>query len=83
MLGLLGSMEFVLDRERRTPAVPHGGKAPPGSPLAKLPAALRARRLHCPVVENRLFVCPPLCISAEDLQYGLTLIDDALTEVGA
>ena len=82
-LGLLGSVEFVLDRATRAPAVPYGGPAPADSPLARLPAALRARRLHCAVRDNLLFVTPPLCISAADLQHGLALIDDALSEVTA
>ncbi len=82
-IGLLGTLELVSDRDARTPLVGYGAKADPDSPLGRLPAALRARRLHCLVRGHMVFVTPPLSITAADLEHGLSLIDDALTEVTA
>jgi taurine--2-oxoglutarate transaminase len=80
-IGLFGTLEFVRDRETREPWAPYQGSAPADSPVGKLGAALRARRVHAAVRENSLFITPPLVISEADLQHGLDLIDDALTEV--
>lgn len=82
-IGLFGTLEFVSNRDTRAELVPYRGKPAPGSPLALLPKALHARRLHALVRGNCLFVTPPLCIDAADLRHGMALIDDALTEVTA
>ena len=50
---------------------------------APLKAAFRARRLHLLVRGPNVFVCPPLCITEEQLDEGLDLIDAALSEVYA
>ena len=80
-LGLLGVLELVTDRETRAPLVPYNGVPKPGSPAARLKAALTARGLHILLRWNFLFVAPPLCITTEELERGLALIDEALTEV--
>ncbi len=82
-IGLFGTLELVLDRETKTPIVPYGKSATPGSVGHRVKQALRARRVHAALNGNFLFVAPPLCISAEDLREGLARIDDALTEATA
>ena len=82
-LGLLGVLELVTDRETREPLVPYNGAIKPGTQAARLKAALTARGLHILLRWNYLFVAPPLCITDEELKLGLSLIDEALTEVFA
>lgn len=79
-LGLLGAIEFVRDRDTREPLIPYAGKAPPGSFLARLDAALRARRMHISRKWTHLFIAPPLCIDRATLDEGLDHIDDAIAE---
>lgn len=82
-LGLLGTIEFVRDRETREPLVGHAQKTPPGSVLARLDAELRARRMHICRKETRLYVAPPLCISVADLDEGIDRVDAALSAATA
>lgn len=82
-LGLFGTLELVADRDTREPLVPWGGAPAPGSVAARLKRALADRRIHLLQRFNYLFVCPPLCISEADLDLGLSLIDEALTEATA
>jgi taurine--2-oxoglutarate transaminase len=49
----------------------------------EIKAALAAQNLHILAKENRIFVAPPLCISREQLDDGVTRIGAALTEVFA
>lgn len=82
-LGLFGVLELVTDRETREPLVPYNGAIKPGTQAARLKAALTARGLHILLRWNYLFVAPPLCITDEEMKLGLSLIDEALTEVFA
>ena len=82
-LGLFGTLELVTDRETREPLVPYNGAIKPGTPAARLKAALSARGMHILLRWNFLFVAPPLCITEEELKLGLARIDEALTEVFA
>lgn len=82
-IGLFGTLELVADRATRAELVPYRGKPAADNPLARLPGALHARRVHALVRGNCLFITPPLCIDAADLRLGLALIDEALTEATA
>ncbi|MSP70714.1 MAG: aminotransferase class III-fold pyridoxal phosphate-dependent enzyme [Myxococcales bacterium] len=82
-LGLFGTLELVTDRVLKTPLVPYNGALIPGSKAARLKLALHQRGLHILLRWNYLFIAPPLCIDEDDLNRGLLLIDDALTEVFA
>lgn len=46
-----------------------------------LKRALRDRRLHLLVKENKIFIAPPLCITEAQLNDGLDRIADALEEI--
>ncbi len=78
--GLFGTLELVRDRATREPLVPYRAAATPADALA-LKRALAERRVHISLSRQNLFVAPPLCISADDLQLGLDHVDRALTEV--
>lgn len=78
--GLFGTLELVRDRATREPLVPYRAAQTPADAVA-LKRALAARQVHIALSRQNLFVAPPLCISAEDLQQGLDHIDSALTEV--
>jgi taurine--2-oxoglutarate transaminase len=79
-LGLFGTIELVADRATKQPLVPYNGSPKPGSPAARLREALLRRRVHISQRWSYLFIAPPLCISAAELEQGLDAIDDALSE---
>ena len=72
--GLFGTLEL-------------GGERPlqdfdeaPHPVMERLRAALHARKIHISVRWSYVFIAPPLCITEAQLQRGLDLIDEALTE---
>lgn len=79
-MGLFGTMELVVDRETREEVIPANMPTAYKPFEEALSAAFLKRRIHLPFRGNYLFICPPLCISEEDLRHGLRLVDDALAE---
>ena len=69
------AVELVSDRETRTPLA--------GSDMATLKRLLLDRGLLPFVADNRLHVVPPAVVTAEEAMRGVSIIDDALTELGA
>jgi taurine--2-oxoglutarate transaminase len=80
-LGLWGTLELVDDPTTRAPLVGYNQGPGVGTPAARFKALLAEKGLHILFKWNFLFVAPPLCIDERDLRHGLSLIDDALTEV--
>jgi len=66
-IGLFSAIELVKDRKTKEPL--------PSAPLNK---ALRERGLFTFLPVNLVFVTPPLCITAAQLEDGLDIIDEAL-----
>ena len=76
-LGLFGTLEMISDPETREPLEALGQRAP----VARLRVALRQRRVHLLVRYSCVFICPPLCITEDELDEGLNHIESALEEV--
>lgn len=81
--GLFAAIELVKNQETREPIVPwsvsyYEKKHPiTGQLLGKL----KADGLYTYTRWNILMICPPLCITRDELTWGLERIDDALTLV--
>ncbi len=75
-VGAFFALEFVKDRESRTPLVPwYGGD---NGPVAKLTSALRNEGVYAFGRYNVLLITPPLTIASGDLEAGFAGLDKAL-----
>jgi taurine--2-oxoglutarate transaminase len=77
-IGLFWVIEMVKDRDTREPLVPWNAKPSELGPTPALSRYLREHGLHTFVKWNWLFVVPPLCINADQIADGLSIIDSAL-----
>lgn len=68
-IGLFSALELVRDRQTKEPF-----------DLTSLMKYLRARHLFAFSFNNVLFVVPPLCVTQEQLEQGLAVIEAGLTE---
>ena len=78
--GLFATVELVKDRETREPLIPwtvehYEHKHPL---MQGLLGRLKEEGLYAYARWNMLMICPPLCITREELAWGLERIDDAL-----
>jgi taurine--2-oxoglutarate transaminase len=69
-IGLFSAIEVVKDRQTKEPI----------DPLTDVQKVLRAKGLFTFNFHNILFVVPPLCITSEQLDEGLAIIEGALEE---
>ena len=76
--GLFSMLELVRDKTTKEPLVPYGGSAPE---MVKLASYLKSRHLHTFTRFGMFFVAPPLIITREELEYGLSIIEEALAEL--
>jgi taurine--2-oxoglutarate transaminase len=67
-IGLFTAIEIVKNRRTKTPI----------DPLADLAKYLRDNGLFTFIFHNVLFIVPPLCITKEQLDEGLEIVDSAL-----
>ena len=81
--GLFAAIELVKDKGTREPLVPWTVKYyEEKHPLTgQLLGKLKEEGLYTYMRWNVLMICPPLCITKEELAWGLERIDDALTLV--
>lgn len=79
-IGLYGTIEFVVDRATKEPMAPYGFGAPAGGFMDRLKKALRARNVHIAQRWTHLFIAPPVCITEDELEAGLALINEAISE---
>ncbi len=78
--GAFWAVELVTDRHTREPLAAHGAGGP------AMPAILEActRRGLLPMANaNRIHVVPPLTTTVQEARQGLSILDEALTEVAA
>ncbi len=73
--GLFSIIELVRDKATKEPLAPFNGTSPE---MTKLAAHLKARHLYTFVRFNTVMICPPLVINREELDYGLSIIEEAL-----
>ncbi len=80
-LGAFWAIELVTDPDTREPLVPFNAGGAALAPINAIGAACRARGLWPFLAGNRIHVAPPLIITDDEARHGLTVIDEALTEV--
>lgn len=76
-IGLFWLLELVKNRETKEPM--NGFNKPVTEPMAKVAARLKELGMSTFVRWDWVFAVPPLTITAEQLQEGLDIIDDALS----
>ena len=77
-LGLFWGLELVKDRESREPLVPFNATGPAVAPVARVMKAALESGLYLMTHWNVVMICPPLTITREELEEGLSALDDAL-----
>jgi taurine--2-oxoglutarate transaminase len=77
-LGLFWGLELVRNRETREPLVPFNAGGEAGAPVAQLTKAAIDRGLYLFVHWNVVVICPPLNITREELDEGLSVLDEVL-----
>ncbi|MCB9095021.1 MAG: aminotransferase class III-fold pyridoxal phosphate-dependent enzyme [Halobacteriovoraceae bacterium] len=76
--GLLWLVELVKDRKTKEPLSPWGQAQSPA--MIKIAGRLRELGFSTLIKWNWIFIAPPLIIDQEDLDYGLSLLDQVLQE---
>jgi taurine---2-oxoglutarate transaminase len=76
-IGAFYGVELVRDRATKEPLTPWYGGV--NTPMERLMGALRARGVYAFGRYNVLLVTPPLTIARDELEHGLDVLDDALT----
>jgi len=77
-LGLFWGLELVRDRQTREPLVPFNAAGEAAKPIAQLSKAALDAGLYLFVHWNVIMIAPPLNITREELDEGLSILDDAL-----
>ena len=77
-VGLFWGLELVRDRATREPLVPFNARGDADAPMARLRQAAMARGLYLFTHFNVVMVTPPLVIGRDELEEGLTILDQVL-----
>jgi taurine---2-oxoglutarate transaminase len=77
-LGLFWGLELVRNRETREPLVPFNAPGADAKPIVQLTKAALDAGLYLFVHWNVIMLAPPLNITREELDEGLSILDDAL-----
>jgi taurine---2-oxoglutarate transaminase len=77
-LGCFWGLELVRDRETREPLVPFNASGEAFAPVARLMKSALEHGLYLMTHWNVVMVCPPLTITREELDEGLSILDEAL-----
>src|SRR3569833_493484 len=78
-LGTFWGLELVKNRETRELLVPFNAAGDQAQPIARLGKAALDRGLYLMTHWNVVMVCPPLTITREELDEGLSVLDDVLS----
>ena len=78
-LGTFWGLELVKNRETREMLVPFNAAGDQAQPIARLGKAALDRGLYLMTHWNVVMVCPPLTITREELDEGLSVLDDVLS----
>jgi taurine--2-oxoglutarate transaminase len=77
-LGCFWGIELVKNRETREPLVPFNATGEAFAPVARVYKAALERGLYLMTHWNVVMVCPPLTITREELEEGISVLDEAL-----
>ena len=77
-LGVFWAIELVRNRETREPLVPYNAAGSDAVPMGEFALACKALGLWPFVHFNRTHVVPPCTTTADELQEGLDILDEAL-----
>jgi taurine--2-oxoglutarate transaminase len=77
-LGCFWGIELVKSRETREPLVPFNAAGADFAPVAQMAKAALDRGLYLMTHWNVVMVCPPLNITLDELDEGITILDEAL-----
>jgi taurine--2-oxoglutarate transaminase len=77
-LGCFWGIELVKNRETREPLVPFNATGEAFAPVARVYKAALDRGLYLMTHWNVVMVCPPLTITREELEEGMSTLDEAL-----
>ena len=78
-LGVFWAIELVTNRDTREPLVPFNAKGSQAAPMAQIKDACTAQGLWPMIAGNRIHVAPPCTISADEVEAGMAVLDQALT----
>ncbi|MEZ4830318.1 MAG: aminotransferase class III-fold pyridoxal phosphate-dependent enzyme, partial [Bacteroidia bacterium] len=76
--GLLGGIELVKNRQTKEPLVPWNSGPQHMEPANRMAAKIRELGMFTFVRWNYIFIAPPLCITENQIDEGLAIIDAAL-----
>jgi taurine--2-oxoglutarate transaminase len=77
-LGCFWGLELVRNRETREPLVPFNASGDGMAPVNRLARAALDRGLYLMTHWNVVMVCPPLTITRDELEEGISALDEAL-----
>lgn len=77
--GLLGCLELVKNRKTKEPMAPFNAKPNEMTVMNQVAAKLRELGMYTFVRWSYVFIAPPLCITEEQVDEGLTIISQALS----
>jgi taurine---2-oxoglutarate transaminase len=77
-LGCFWGIELVKNRETREPLVPFNATGEAFAPVARVYKAALERGLYLMTHWNVVMVCPPLTITRDELEEGISILDEAL-----
>src|SRR5919201_2817777 len=77
-LGCFWALELVKDRETREPLVPFNAAGEDFAPVARIAKAALERGLYLMTHWNVIMICPPLVITRDEIEEGVSILDDAL-----
>jgi taurine---2-oxoglutarate transaminase len=78
-LGVFWALELVRNPETREPLVPYNAGGAEAAPMNEVAAACKERGLWPFTHFNRVHVVPPCTVSQDEVQLGLSILDEALT----
>lgn len=76
--GLLGCIELVKNRKTKEPMAPFNAKPDEMTVMNKVAAKIKDLGMYTFVRWNYVFVAPPLCVTREQIDEGLSIISEAL-----
>src|SRR3954468_312120 len=77
-LGCFWGLELVRSRATREPLVPFNGSGEAAAPVARVSKAALERGLYLMTHWNVIMICPPLTITRDELEEGLSILDEVL-----